>query len=58
MRQGYNRTAVDKAIQASRRHGRPIGAAEAKAIHRLLAGRHEGKTSQPGKTRRFWEPKP
>jgi len=54
----YSRTAVDKAIQASRRHGRPIGAAEAKAIHRLLAGRHEGKTSELGKTRRFWQPKP
>ena len=35
----YSRAAVEKAIQASRRSGRPIGAAEAKAIHRLLQGR-------------------
>jgi len=35
----YSRVAVEKAIQASNRSGRLIGAREAKAIHRLLQGR-------------------
>ena len=35
----YSPSAVARAIQASNRSGRMIGAREAKAIHRLLAGR-------------------
>jgi hypothetical protein len=38
-RHGYNAAAVEKAIEASNRFGRPIGKREAKAIHRLLKGR-------------------
>jgi hypothetical protein len=39
-RADYNPVAVNKAIDASNRAGRRIGAAEAKAIHALLKGRH------------------
>jgi hypothetical protein len=35
----YNPIAVDKAIEASNRSRSKIGKREAKAIHRLLAGR-------------------
>jgi hypothetical protein len=38
-RHGYNPVAVNKAIEASNRSGRRIGAREAKAIHALLKGR-------------------
>jgi len=50
----YSRVAVEKAIQASRRSGRPIGAAEAKAIHRLLQGRSRPSQKPQPET----EPKP
>jgi len=43
----YSKVAVDKAIQASGRSGRPIGSREAKAIHRLLQGRHEAPPAEP-----------
>jgi len=39
MASNYSHQAVQKAIEASRRHGRPISRKEATAIHRLLAGR-------------------
>jgi hypothetical protein len=35
----YSKTAVDKAVEASNRSGRKIGAREREAIHRLLRGR-------------------
>jgi hypothetical protein len=38
-RHGYSAAAVEKAIAASNRSGRRIGAREANAIHRLLKGR-------------------
>jgi hypothetical protein len=38
-RHGYSPAAVNRAIAASNRHGRPIGRREAIAIHRLLKGR-------------------
>lgn len=38
-RHGYRADAVNKAIAASNRHGRPIGKREALLIHRLLKGR-------------------
>ena len=37
---GYGFDAVEKAISASNRAGRHIGARESKAIHALLRGRH------------------
>jgi hypothetical protein len=37
----YSKEAVDKAIAASNRAGRKIGAKEAKLIHALLKGRHK-----------------
>ena len=37
---GYNREAVQKAIDSSNRAGRPIGGREAGLIHALLRGRH------------------
>jgi hypothetical protein len=43
----YSPSAVARAIQASNRSGRLIGAREAKAIHRLLAGRHEPPVVEP-----------
>jgi hypothetical protein len=39
-RDSYSPTAVDNAIASSNRAGRHIGAAEAKAIHALLRGKH------------------
>ena len=52
----YDRTAVNRAIAASNRAGRPIGQAEARNIHRLLAGPQnptespaEAKTEKAGK---------
>jgi hypothetical protein len=47
---GYSPGAVARAIQASNRSGRLIGAREAKAIHRLLQG-HLAQVPKP-------EPKP
>jgi len=43
----YSKVAVDKAIAASGRSGRPIGGREAEAIHRLLQGRHEPPQAEP-----------
>ena len=43
----YSKVAVDKAIAASGRSGRPIDGREAKAIHRLLQGRHEAPQAEP-----------
>lgn len=40
--QGYNATAVNKAIASSNRSGKRIGGKEASAIHRLLRGGHDG----------------
>ena len=37
---GYSFEAVEKAIAASNRSGRRIGASESKAIHRILKGRY------------------
>lgn len=44
----YSKTAVDKAVQASNRAGRRIGAREREAIHRLLKGRQS--TDEPARS--------
>ena len=46
----YSKVAVDKAIAASGRSGRPIGGREAQAIHRLLQGRHEAQAEPEAST--------